>query len=245
MYDERRPNRAATFALVLAVLTPLILAAAGPLYRTGRVSLPAAFTILRWAAYVGIASLLLAVIGLLVAGRRRRGMGVAVTARVVGVCSLAFPAMTLRRASRAPRIHDITTDLERPPAFVAVVPLRAGAANPVEYGGPEIAAQQRQGYPDIVPVTLGVPPAQAFDRALAAARALGWELVASDPASGRIEATDTTFWFGFHDDIVIRVTPAPSGSKVDVRSLSRVGLSDVGTNAARIRKYLAALQSTR
>ena len=66
-------------------------------------------------------------------------------------------------------------------------------------------------------------------------------IVASDPQSGRIEATDTTFWFGFKDDVVIRVAPAGDGSRVDVRSLSRVGLSDVGTNAARIRKYLAAL----
>jgi len=73
---------------------------------------------------------------------------------------------------------------------------------------------------------------------------MGGELVASDPVAGRIEATDTTFWFGFKDDIVVRVAPAPGGSRVDVRSTSRVGLSDVGTNAARIRKYLRALQST-
>ena len=73
---------------------------------------------------------------------------------------------------------------------------------------------------------------------------MGWDLVASDPASGRIEATDTTFWFGFKDDIVIRVAAAPGGSRVDIRSLSRVGVSDVGTNAARIRKYLTALRSS-
>jgi uncharacterized protein (DUF1499 family) len=143
-----------------------------------------------------------------------------------------------------PPIHDITTDTDRPPAFVAIVPLRADAANPIDYAGTEVGAKQRQGYPDIAPATLAVPPNQAFDRALAAARSMGWELVASDPASGRIEATDTTFWFGFKDDIVIRVAPAPGGSRVDIRSLSRVGVSDVGTNAARIRKYLGALKST-
>ena len=106
-----------------------------------------------------------------------------------------------------------------PPRFVSVVPLRAGAPNPVEYGGPEIAAQQRQGYPDLQPLSLPLPPNQAFDRALATARMMGWEIVASDPPSGRIEATDTTFWFGFKDDVVIRVAPAPNGSRVDVRSL--------------------------
>ena len=73
---------------------------------------------------------------------------------------------------------------------------------------------------------------------------MGWEIVASDPAAGRIEATDTTFWFGFKDDVVVRVAAAPDGSRVDVRSLSRVGLSDVGTNAARIRKYLDGARKT-
>ena len=158
------------------------------------------------------------------------------------VAAFATPVSKLREASRVPRIHDITTDTASPPRFVSVVPLRAGAPNSVEYGGPELAAQQRQGYPDLQPLSLPVPPNQAFDRALATARKMGWEIVASDPPSGRIEATDTTFWFGFKDDVVIRVAPAENGSRIDVRSLSRVGLSDVGTNAARIRRYLAALR---
>jgi len=85
-------------------------------------------------------------------------------------------------------------------------------------------------------------PEAHVEVALAAARAFGWEIIASDPTAGRIEAVDTTFWFGFKDDVVVRIAAAPGGSRVDVRSLSRVGLSDVGTNAARIEKYLAALK---
>jgi uncharacterized protein (DUF1499 family) len=243
MYDEPRSNRAASFGLLLAIGSALTLVATGPLYRAERISLTTAFTIMRYAAYAGVAALLLAAIAAIVAARRGRGMATAVAALVVAGGSLALPATWLRQASRVPRIHDISTDTEHPPAFVAVVPLRTGARNPIDYGGGEIAAQQRQGYPDIAPVTLSVPPNQAFDRALATARSLGWELVASEPAAGRIEATDTTFWFGFKDDIVVRVTAAPGGSRVDVRSLSRVGLSDVGTNAARIRKFLTTLQS--
>jgi uncharacterized protein (DUF1499 family) len=244
MYDERRPNRPATFALVLALLTTMALVAIGPLHRMERVGLTTAFAILRWVAYGAIASLFLALVGIIVGMRRRRGTATAVAALVIVVCAFALPALWLRQASRVPPIHDITTDLDRPPAFVAIVPLRAGAANPIDYAGAETATKQRQGYPDIAPATLDVPPGQAFDRALATARSMGWELVASDPASGRIEATDTTFWFGFKDDIVIRVAAAPGGSRVDVRSLSRVGVSDVGTNAARIRKYLTALKRT-
>jgi uncharacterized protein (DUF1499 family) len=84
---------------------------------------------------------------------------------------------------------------------------------------------------------LPVPPGAAFHVALAAARDMGWTIVASDSASGRIEATATTTWFGFKDDVVVRIGPDPKGSRVDVRSESRVGGSDVGTNAARIKKY--------
>jgi uncharacterized protein (DUF1499 family) len=86
------------------------------------------------------------------------------------------------------------------------------------------------------------PPARAFDRALDAARGLGWEIVGVEPAEGRIEATDTTFWFGFKDDVVVRIRPEGSRSRIDVRSLSRVGRSDVGANARRIRRFVERLE---
>jgi uncharacterized protein (DUF1499 family) len=104
-----------------------------------------------------------------------------------------------------------------------------------------VAVKQRAAYPDIKTAILSVPPNEAFARALDAARALGWRIVAEVPAEGRIEATDTTFWFGFTDDIVIRVTAAGYRSLVDVRSVSRVGRSDVGTNAKRIRAFIRRL----
>jgi len=119
--------------------------------------------------------------------------------------------------------------------------LRADAANPATYGGAEVAALQRQAYPDIKTVILELPMAQSFEAALGAARALGWQIVATVPTEGRIEATDTTFWFGFKDDIVIRVAPAGNRSLVDIRSVSRVGISDVGTNARRVRALMKRL----
>jgi len=88
---------------------------------------------------------------------------------------------------------------------------------------------------------LPMPAAQAFTAAVQTAEALGWEVVAADPVAGRLEATDTTFWFGFKDDIVVRIRSQPDGSRVDVRSVSRVGRSDVGTNARRIREFLRRL----
>jgi uncharacterized protein (DUF1499 family) len=84
-----------------------------------------------------------------------------------------------------------------------------------------------------------------FKRAEATARAMGWEIVAAEPGEGRIEATDTTMWFGFKDDIVIRIVPEGEGSRLDIRSMSRVGKSDLGKNADRIRKFLAALKEAK
>jgi uncharacterized protein (DUF1499 family) len=125
---------------------------------------------------------------------------------------------------------------------VAILPLRRDASNPPGYGGEAIAAQQLKAYPDVRPLTLTVPPDAAFEKALRAAREAGWDIVESRPDQGRIEATDTTLWFGFKDDIVVRVTASDSGSRIDVRSVSRVGKSDIGTNATRIRNYLSRIQ---
>jgi uncharacterized protein (DUF1499 family) len=240
-YDEPRTSRAAVIALVLGLIAVGLLASTAPLYRTGAAGLETTFTILKWSVYAAVAALLLAVVALLIGLRRGSGLAMPVVTLVLVGAAFATPLAKVRQAMRVPPIHDITTDTEHPPEYVAIAPLRAGAPNPTTYGGAEIAAKQRNAYPGIQPLTLALPPNQAFDRALSAARAMGWDLIASDPAAGRIEATATTFWFGFRDDVVVRVVAAPGGSRVDVRSLSRVGVSDVGTNAARIEKFLAAL----
>ena len=244
MYDEPKTSGVARLAAVLGMLSLLALVAAGPLHHAGLVGLTGAFAILKYAVYGALATIVFALAGIVVAARRRRGMSTAVTALILAGLVIGTIGALAWKASRVPAIHDITTDTQQPPPFVAVLPLRAGALNPVAYGGADVAAKQQKAFPDIAPVALDLPPARAFDRAMAAARAMGWELVASDPAAGRIEATDTTFWFGFKDDVVVRVTPQPGGSRVDVRSLSRVGGGDLGANAARIRRYLAALKAS-
>lgn len=147
------------------------------------------------------------------------------------------------RSMGGPPIHDISTDTVDPPAFVDVVPLRqaANAANPPQYAGAEDAAMQAEAYPDIQTIVLDMPAAEAFARAEAAARAMGWDMVAVAPAEGRIEATASTSWIGFKDDVVIRVAAAGNGSRIDVRSKSRVGKGDAGMNARRIREFRARL----
>ncbi|HEX6110854.1 MAG TPA: DUF1499 domain-containing protein [Geminicoccaceae bacterium] len=233
----------ATVGLVLAIVAGLGLLVSGPGHRFGWWSFGTGFAIMRWSAYGGIAAAAVSAAALILAPLRghRRGMLRALAGLVVGLITVGVPAWYLQEARSVPPIHDITTDTEDPPEFETILPLRAQAPNPATYGGPAVAAQQREGYPDIAPADYPVGTEAAFEAALAAARDLGWTVVAMDEAGGRIEAIDRTFWFGFADDIVIRIRPTDAGSRIDVRSVSRVGVSDMGTNAARIRAYLAAL----
>lgn len=228
--------------LLLALLSMLAAVAAGPGYRLGWWTLVTAFVLLSVAVVVAAVALAVAL-----AGFARGGHDAGIWARslvvLVATPVIALPVYWLWQARCAPPIHDITTDIENPPGFEAILSLRAGAPNPVDYGGPELAALQREFYPDIGPLILPVSPTRAYAAALAVARAQGWEIITADSPSGRIEATDTTFWFGFKDDIAIRITPYADGSRGDMRSVSRVGRSDFGTNARRVRAYLAALSA--
>ena len=230
---------------VLAVLCGVALITSGFGYRWGWWGLDRAFRMLRWSAYGGVVTGALCVIA--VAGGwlsvAREGGRAALVGMWVSVAVVGIPWTQLQRARRAPPIHDITTDTEHPPVFVAVAPLRTSTPNGAAYGGPEIAAKQRAAYPDLQPVLLPLAPAEAFRRALDVVRDIGWEIVATDSSTGRIEATATTFWYGFKDDVVIRLTLGDGGTLVDVRSASRVGRNDSGANARRIRALMKRLQS--
>ncbi len=166
-------------------------------------------------------------------------------ALVAGLVVTAVNVNVIRGAGGAAPIHDISTDLDDPPAFVAVVPLRAadGAQNPPAYAGAETAAAQRQTYPDIQPLLTNEPADKVFSAARDAVAQMGWTLVEASVGDGRIEATATTPWVGFRDDVVIRVASIDGQTRVDVRSKSRVGRGDMGANAKRVRAYLAALEA--
>jgi len=244
----RRVLRALPWLALLLAVTAVVLLGLGPLgWRAGWWHFRIAFFYLMpWAAYCGLAAIALAVIALAAGWRAIRGQQavVAVLALLIGAGIAYVPWRYDEMRGTLPPIHDITTDWENPPQFQAVLPLRdADHANPVAYEGAKISDLQRKAYPDIAPVTLAAPPPEAFARALGAAEQQGWTIVAADREAGRIEASQRSRWFGFTDDVVIRVAAADGGSRVDVRSVSRVGRSDFGVNAARVRAYLTALRN--
>jgi uncharacterized protein (DUF1499 family)/uncharacterized membrane protein YgdD (TMEM256/DUF423 family) len=227
-------------ALFAGVLCALAAALAGPAYRVEALPLNVALQSVRWAGTValgGAAVALLAVLLTMGGAARSRWRRRARWALGLNVAVAAGPLYMFYLLQTEPHLHDISTDSANPPAFEAVAPLRRGATNPIDYDSAS-AARQRQGHPDIVPLELPLAPSVAFDNAERAARAMGWQVVAAAPDKLRLEAVDSTLLFGFKDDIVVRVTPKGSGSVVDVRSLSRVGSSDFGANARRVRAYL-------
>lgn len=241
----RRTSRLCVAGLFTAIVFVVLAALSGPGARAGLWHFRTGFAILSFSAYGGLVSGALSLLGVAACLLRRRSVKGAAAGAAGLLLSLAvviIPLMWSLEAKRVPRIHDITTDTENPPAFRDLHELRA---TPPEYPGGEVSVQQRDSYPEIRPLELKMPPEQAYDAALKSAGELGWEIIDADPEARHIEAVDTTMWYGFKDDIAVRITPRDGGSTVDVRSVSRVGISDVGTNARRIRRYFDAVRKKR
>jgi uncharacterized protein (DUF1499 family) len=228
--------------LGVAAVAALLVAAAGYGYRWGWWDLGTGFGLLPYGGYIGGGAALAALIAgvLCLVLKRRRLALVATLALVMGGGALALPLSLKMRATSAPPIHDITTDFADPPGFVVLKGVREGSPNGATYGGSIVADQQRAAYPDIAPVLLNLPPPLAMAKVRDVARDMGWQVVASN--ADRLEATVTTPWFGFKDDVAIRVTAQDGGSRIDIRSVSRIGQSDLGTNARRVREVIERLK---
>jgi uncharacterized protein (DUF1499 family) len=223
-------------AFILAVVASILFLLSGPGTRAGWFGFGIGLRLFALSLPISFVALILS---LVVVARERRLTALSSLALLASTFLTVIPATRIAQAFRAPPIHDVTTDPADPPQFVAALALRGPHTNPIAYGGPSVAAMQRKAWPDIAPLNLpNVAPAVAFGRAMKAANAAGLSIIAAVPTEGRIEATATTAWFGFKDDVVIRVRPAGAGSRIDVRSLSRVGRGDSGENARRVRALL-------
>ncbi|MGP4717399.1 DUF1499 domain-containing protein [Psychrobacter sp. T6-6] len=227
---------------LISLIAVLLVALAGPLYKFGMIELATAFAGFKFGVFAGIAALVLLVIQLLFK-RNTASVGSALISAVLAITAIAIPVSMMSTAKKVPPIHDISTDLANPPTFVAIAPLRADAPNPAAYAGAETAEQQRKAYPDLKTLHYNQSQPELIEATKQAVENLGWELVNIDVDSGIVEATDTTAWFGFKDDVVVRVTDNDSARLVDIRSKSRVGGSDLGKNAARIGTFINELDS--
>ena len=235
----------ASWGLRLGVLGLVILAAGVAINRLAPASFQIALGAVALGALVGLLAILVSAIGLLVTLiSGRKGARKAIVGLLIGLGVAAPVVQGVIVGTEVPRIHDISTDLANPPQFETLKGNRGDYANPLDRKSPaDLASLQEKAYPDIETVTINMAPAKVFDAALTTARDMGWEIADTDPQGGRIEATATTLVMQFRDDVVIRVSPTEQGgSAVDMRSVSRVGESDLGANANRIRTFMVSLK---
>ncbi|PKH34468.1 DUF1499 domain-containing protein [Shewanella sp. ALD9] len=167
-----------------------------------------------------------------------KGILTSTIALLLGLAILSPSIMALViEPVKYPPIHDITTNTQSPPQFEFLTDSRIGAKNSLVYGGEEIAAQQRQAFPNIQPIASDLSVEAAYEKALTVAKTMGWTIVAQDPKTLRFESTATTPFFNFADDVIIVVSTLEQGSRIDLRSVSRIGIGDAGVNAKRIQEF--------
>ena len=237
------------FIVLVTFLIGLTIALAGPAYRAELVDLRQSFGLIRSGTPLLMGGMALTLIGLL-AGvvTNKRGVFFPSVLTLLFGGAILFAVNNMRTLAAAHPIHDITTDMESPPLIEAAAALQR--TNLARYVGDDpfnsrttksVREVQAELYPDIQPIMIRRLPPDVFPIALAVAEDMGWEILNADPARQKIEATDTSLWFGFVDDVVIRIRLDGIGSIVDIRSKSRVGQSDLGANARRIRAYRTQL----
>jgi len=228
----------------LSLISTLIFVLSGYGYQWGLWGLGTGFTLLRYGAYAAIGlAIIQTTFFFFMKDSGISAKAMILTGFLVTLLISATAIYWQYKARSVPPIHDITTDIQNPPEFVAMERLRADAPNPPEYAGEETAEQQREAYPDIQPITISAPVQEVIDEIVMIVSDRGWKLVSINRQDGRIEATEKLAWFGFKDDVVFRVTETNDGTRVDMRSKSRIGRSDVGVNADRISQFLSDLET--
>ena len=230
-------RRMALFALAATLLSIIIV-------RSGLLEITPALATFGGALACAVIALVLALAAFIVIWKDGRGgLGYCLGAIAIGLALLAYPAYLGIKAYKLPRIHDVTTDPIDPPRYEVLARIRPRGANSVNYPGLATAQEQHAAYPEIEPMEDDATPQIAFNAALAVINKRRWLIVdqrapQAPRREGRIEAVARTPIMGFRDDVVVRIRPNEDGSRIDVRSSSRYGLFDFGTNAARVRALI-------
>ena len=235
----------------LGLFGAALLLSAVLLHRLFGMSTPVALNLMKVATVLASIGLLLGAVALIDIWRRgRSGLAGTLIGMIVALAILTWPLAYLPAFTNLPQINDVSTDLEAPPRFVALAGLRHGDDNGPEYPKERFARLQAAAYPDLKPLLVNRSSEEAFQLALEAVKRLRFQLVAEQSPElrpvarpGWIEAVDRTLVFGFYDDVVIRVDGDQRRARIDVRSASRYGRHDLGSNAERTRRILRELQT--
>lgn len=253
MESKRDWTRLVTWAALLVGVGAVVAALVAAIGSAAEVwGFRAGLASLRYFFWAAVAGAVLGLVGLVMARRRAKLMLANLVALVVALGFVLYLGNLVRTAKSVPAIHDVATDLDDLPQFTQLKVRSDNLEKIPDEGKAELKALppeerwkavHRAHYGDLRTVRLALPPAEAVRRAAALARDRGWDVAPVDEAAGTVEATETSRFFRFKDDVVVRVRPAPGGgSLIDMRSISRVGGSDVGMNAKRVRAFLADLQ---
>ncbi len=229
--------------IIIAVLAALLATLSVLLHRFEAAGFQIALPMLAISAFSGLLAVFLSAIGLITAWQQQKSILPVFAGLLLGLIVAAPTLLTMLSGSGVPRIHDITTDIDNPPEFEAVLALRADTDNALDRKSPENLTQlQQEAYPTLKPLLLDRSKDVVFNQALQLAKSRGWEIAAASADGGIIEATATTPVMAFKDDVVIRIQSTEDKTRVDMRSVSRVGLSDLGANATRIQQFMDDLR---
>lgn len=251
LYTEVRISRLATMSRRFAIFSLPVIVLAIALHRLGLVEYEIAVITLSVGLLVALGGVVLALAAFVVIWNEGlRGLGRSISACLIGVAVLAWPAFEFVRSISLPSISDVTTDFSDPPRFFAVASARPSGANPIAYPGEEAAVRQRAAYPGVRSYEVDASPDEVFNLALSIVEKRGWRVLDSvtprgGQREGRIEAVALTFLMGFREDIVIRIRTAGGTVRLDMRSASRYGSHDLGSNARRIERFFAEFTEAR
>lgn len=241
VYRVPRRSPLASMAFWPALFLGLVAVSAGFGARYGFWNFRFGFRILRVCFFGGVITGALGLVGSWISfplRSDRRGFTLSLTAVLISGVLVGLPLQWKMRADEAPALHDVTTDPANPPQFRVINRYRDDQHNDLDYGGEQERKLQSEHYPELQTKVVEGSLDSCMRKALDLGRRYDWQVHRVNWEEGWIEATDTTFWFGFKDDVIVRLRETDGECRVDLRSVSRVGRGDAGTNARRIQKFL-------
>lgn len=251
LYAEIRVSKLAVWSRRIAIFALPVAAIAVFLHRLGAIEYNVAYVLLAAGFAIALAALVLAVSAfVLIWNEGLKGLGSAIAAFLIAATILAVPLFEAVRSVNLPAISDITTDISEPPRFNAIAASRPRSANSPAYPGPEVAALQRAAYPAVRSAEFDAEPDEMFNVAAGLAEQFGWRILDSvSPRGGErdgyVEAVAQTALMGFREDISIRIRKIGNAVRIDMRSASRYGSRDFGSNARRIQSFMAQIADAR